>query len=90
MKRWLLAILMALNQGINALSGGNPDETVSSRAGQAREQGSRVGAGLCEVFDWLDPRDGDSPQGDHCDIAIENHRRSLRESLNAISNKTSP
>jgi hypothetical protein len=63
---------MALNQLGNALMGGNPDMTVSARAGYARHD-HKFAAGVCEVLDWVDPRDGDSPDGDHCDIAVKNH-----------------
>lgn len=70
---WLRAVVMALNQLGNALTGGDPDMSVSARAGYAREHGAKLGGGVCHVFDWLDPRDGDSARGDHCDIAMWNH-----------------
>ena len=79
MMRWLASVVMALNQLGNALLGGNPDMTVSARAGYARAKGAKLGAGVCEVLDLLDPRDGDSPKGDHCDIAVTNHERGLNE-----------
>lgn len=64
---------MALNQLGNALTGGNPDMTVSARAGYAREHDSKFASSVCTVLDWVDPRDGDAPEGDHCDIAVKNH-----------------
>ena len=74
-KRWLGAMAMAFNQLFNTMTGGDPDMATSARAGYAREHGSKVGAGACHLLDWLDPRDGDSPKGDHCDIAIRNHEK---------------
>lgn len=75
-KRWGVSVLMALNQLGNALTGGNPDMSMSARAGYAREKGSKGGALACKLLDWLDPRDGDSPNGDHCEIAIRNFEKS--------------
>jgi hypothetical protein len=62
---------MAFNQLFNAATGGNPDMSVSARAGYARDKGAKVGTAVCHVLDWLDPRDGDSPKGDHCQIAVQ-------------------
>lgn len=73
LKRWLIGVLMAANQLGNAILGGDPDMSVSARAGYAREHGSKFAAGVCRVLDWVDPRDGDSLEGDHCMIAITNH-----------------
>lgn len=78
-KRWALAIALASNHLVNALIGGDPNMTVSARAGYARDKGSKFAAGTCHVLDWLDPRDGDAPQGDHCDIARENNRSGRRK-----------
>lgn len=53
MKRYLLNLLIAIDQGWNAFLGGNPDETISSRVGKSAEEGSRFGV-LCEkIIDWL-------------------------------------
>lgn len=71
--RYLMALSMAGNQMVNAVTGGSPYETVSSRAAHARDHGSKVGKTVCAVFGWLDPRDQHSPQGNHCDIAEKNH-----------------
>lgn len=71
--RWLHAVVIALNQLGNAVLGGQPDMTISARAGIAREHGSGFARGACNVLDWLDPRDGDAPQGDHCVIAVRNY-----------------
>ena len=71
MKHFLLGLSMAFNQLFNAMTGGNPDMSTSARAGYARDKGAKVGAVACHILDWLDPRDGDSPKGDHCDIAVQ-------------------
>jgi len=75
-KRWFFGLTLALNQLGNAILGGDPQMTISARAGFAREKGAKFGAGVCHVLDWLDYRDGDSPNGDHCQIAIVNYERS--------------
>ena len=71
MKHFLLGISMALNQLVNAVTGGNPDMSVSARAGYARDRGAKVGTAVCHVLDWLDPRDANAPAGDHCFIAVQ-------------------
>ena len=58
MKRYIWNFLISLDQFFNTLLGGDPDETISSRAARAREHGSKVGRIACSILDWLDP--------DHC------------------------
>lgn len=58
-KRWLLNMLLALDTSINALIGGDPFETISSRAGKSDRKWACV---LCKFLDWLDK--------DHCKKAI--------------------
>ncbi len=77
--RWLMAIMIASNQLGNALTGGNPQESISSRAGEAREHGSKVGTGICAVFEAFDFHDPD--RADHCTLAIEQHRKRLQQNL---------
>lgn len=62
-KRWLWNILVSLDQMLNTLLRGDPDETVSSRAAKARQRGRRWGCVLCRCLDWLDPG--------HCAGAVE-------------------
>jgi hypothetical protein len=69
--KWFLSVVMALNQLGNALTGGDANMTMSARAGYARRDGSKFGKGMCHVLDWLDKRDGDAPEGDHCDLAMK-------------------
>lgn len=57
--------LIGWDQLLSAMTGGDPDETVSSRLGKSRAR-CLLCAGLCRVLDWLDPG--------HCDNAIEHDR----------------
>jgi len=64
-RRYIVNVLIALDQFANALMGGDPDETISSRAGRAlrskhKPLWARV---LCWLLNWIDPR--------HCIDAIE-------------------
>ena len=66
MIRWLgkgaFNVLVALDQLGNTIVGGDPDETISSRAGKLN--GKRLWAtNLCRFLNWLDPG--------HCTSAIE-------------------
>lgn len=63
MKRYALNILVSLDQLINTLLWGDPDETISSRAGKAALHGKRWGCVLCRLLDKLDSR--------HCNKSIE-------------------
>jgi hypothetical protein len=63
-RAWALAV--SFDQLANAAANGDPDETISSRAGKARMLGRRWGCVLCKVLDALDPQ--------HCDRFIERDR----------------
>jgi hypothetical protein len=63
MKSYLWNLLVGVDQLANAMAGGDPDETISSRAAKAARKGHRWGCVLCRVLDWLDPG--------HCDNNIE-------------------
>lgn len=63
LRRWLWNVLIAIDQFGNALAGGDPDETISSRAAKAKVNGRPWGCVLCKVLDWVQP--------DHCDKALE-------------------
>ncbi|SCU95503.1 conserved hypothetical protein [Cupriavidus necator] len=60
MKRYLWNLLISLDQLANAVAGGSPDETISSRAGK---EGRRWGCILCRFLHWFDR--------DHCAKSIE-------------------
>jgi hypothetical protein len=70
---------MAANQLVNAITGGDPDMAVSARAGYARAHGSKGGARVCRVLEWVDLHPfSDRPGMDHCALAIENHEARMR------------
>lgn len=57
-----LNLLVALDELGNALTGGDPGETISSRAAKARNEGREWGCLLCRLLDWI--------QNDHCKDAL--------------------
>ena len=44
-RKWIHNILIGIDQFANTVVVGDPDETISSRAGKARREGQVVGAG---------------------------------------------
>ncbi len=69
MKRYLLNLAIAVDQGWNAFLGGNPDETISSRVGKAAARGSRFGRLCAVVIDWIFRNL--TGEVDHCANSIE-------------------
>lgn len=65
MKRYILAILIGIDQLFNSFFGGDPDETISSRWGRTKDN-SEVAKIGCEVLDVVD--------SNHCEDAIEPNR----------------
>lgn len=63
MKRYIWNLLIALDQFGNALFAGDPDETISSRAGKAMREGKVWGCVLCSALNWF--------ERDHCAKSIE-------------------
>lgn len=55
--------LVALDEFGNALTGGDRDETISSRAAKARNEGREWGCVLCRLLDLV--------QKGHCDNSLE-------------------
>ena len=72
LKRYVLALSLAGNQLVNALSGGSASETVSSRLGHARLHGSKAARAGCRVLEFLDPHTHIEGR-DHCAKAVKNH-----------------
>jgi len=62
MRRYIFQVLVAIDQLLNTLTGGYPDETISSRLGKNKHK-SRVAAFICAVLDRIDPG--------HCEESIE-------------------
>ena len=60
---WGRRLAVAVDQFANVLALGDPDETISSRAGKARRKGKRWGCVLCGLLDRIDPG--------HCERYIE-------------------
>jgi len=67
--KWIMSAGVLFSQGMNFVLLGDPSMTLSARTAYARQEGSKTARITCDVFDWIDPRDGDSVEGDHCDIA---------------------
>lgn len=65
-RRYLINILVALDQLVNTIFNGDPDETMSSRAGKDRDRGRIVGCVLCKFLDLFEK--------DHCTKSIERDR----------------
>lgn len=62
-KKYIWNMLIALDQMGNALTGGDPDETISSRSAKGMMNGSRMGRLMCRFLDIFDKG--------HCPKAIE-------------------
>jgi hypothetical protein len=62
LKRLLMNLLVMLDEVGNTLTGGSPNETISSRAGKAQLAGQRWGCVLCGLLDKI--------QKNHCQIAM--------------------
>lgn len=64
MKKYLWNILISLDQLLSAITGGDADETLSSRFGKAARDGSKFGKAGAWVLDKILGRD-------HCKESIE-------------------
>lgn len=62
-RKYSLNVLISVDQLFNALAAGDPDETISSRAGKAARQGKRWGCLLCRFLSLFEK--------DHCNLSIE-------------------
>jgi hypothetical protein len=62
-QQYLLNYLVILDEAGNAITGGSPHETISSRAYKAWQAGRHWGCILCRLLDWIEK--------DHCKIASE-------------------
>lgn len=76
-RQWAVRVLIAANQAANALIGGDPQMSMSARAGFAREHGSKLGTYWCATFDLFDrhhPNVRYPLNADHCTIAVIDYR----------------
>lgn len=55
-------VLVALDQFANVISGGDPDETISSRSARAAERGDWLGKFLCWWLDKLQSNHGEKAE----------------------------
>lgn len=62
LKRFLINLLLMLDETGNTLTGGSPNETISERAAKARNNGKRWGCILCSILDRI--------QANHCNNAL--------------------
>ncbi|HJQ13076.1 MAG TPA: hypothetical protein VJ840_18735 [Gemmatimonadaceae bacterium] len=60
--QYLLNWAIWLDEGLNTALGGDPGETLSSRAGKAARRGRAWGCILCKVLGWINTN--------HCEKAI--------------------
>jgi hypothetical protein len=49
-------VLIGFDEFVNTLAGGAPGDTISGRAGRARNDGRKWGIVLCTVLDWIQPQ----------------------------------
>lgn len=63
MKQYFWNLLLVIDEAFNTLSGGDPGETISSRAGKAMQKGERWACVLCRFLNLF--------QKDHCIKSIE-------------------
>ncbi|ALC60108.1 hypothetical protein [Burkholderia pseudomallei] len=60
--RYLLNFAVLLDEAVNTIFGGSPNETISERAAKARNAGRRWGCVLCRALDRI--------SRGHCDNAL--------------------
>ena len=65
LSRFGMNLLVMFDEVGNTLTGGSPNETISSRAGKAQLAGKRWGCILCGLLDKI--------QKDHCKIAMSEY-----------------
>lgn len=63
MGQYFFNLFVSLSQFANTVLAGDPDETISSRAGKARREGRIWGCLLCRFLDLFDRK--------HCEKSIE-------------------
>lgn len=69
LRQILVNVLFAADQGLNALLGGDPRETVSRRTARARAAGSRAAARFCWILTGAARLLGS--REDHCTWALD-------------------
>jgi hypothetical protein len=69
MRQYRYGLWISQDQLVNAILGGNPDVTVSSKVGYMALQGSATATYMAKVIDWLFYVA--VGQSDHCYVSIE-------------------
>lgn len=80
-KKYLVNILISIDQFFNTILGGDPDETISSRLGKCKEKGNRFCILTCKLLTKAFSRFGIETK-EHCIEAIE-----VDEGSDAIKHK---
>lgn len=62
-KRYIWNILISIDQFLNTVLGGEPDETISSRMGKRARKGDKLGKCICKFLNLFDKG--------HCEKSIE-------------------
>lgn len=73
-KKYIKNVLIGVDQLANTIAGGDPDETISSRAGKAVKDNKWWASYLCRFLNYL--------ERDHCMESIE-----IDEGSNSIVNE---
>jgi len=63
LKKWIWNLAISLDQLVNTILGGDPDETLCSRAAKAKRENKLWGRLLCKIMDYFDKG--------HCENSIE-------------------
>lgn len=70
MKQYLLNVAIAIDQVLNVLRGGSPDETLSAAAWRTEQKGRLLGRVFRPLIDWIF-----SPfEKNHCQKSFESER----------------
>lgn len=78
MSQWLRNTLIAFDQWVGSLFPRSlPGQTISARAGTARDNGHLWGCVLCRFLDWLDPN--------HCTNAIAHDKERAQAVIDDLS-----
>lgn len=69
LRRYRYGVWIAQDQLVNAIHGGNPDVTISSKVGYMAEQGSKTAQAMAVIIDLLFKLAVN--QDNHCAVSIE-------------------
>lgn len=84
-KDYYFNFLVALDELLNALFGGSPKETISSRSARARNDGNIIGCLLCKILSIIFTHIF-GEKLDHCTSALDVFISIVEGEFNEISN----